>query len=65
MSPWVRLLEKLTRTPHRLDDSARVRIAAEELKESSSKLSRTLHKLLESPDPIAALSMYSRSEFNR
>lgn len=61
MSPWIRLIEKLTGAPHKVDDSARVRLAAEAVKESSDRLQR----YFERAHPIAMLGMYSRSELNK
>jgi hypothetical protein len=46
MTTWVRLWEKLTGRPHRLDDSNRVRMAAEKLRESASKI-----------DPLVAIAL--------
>jgi hypothetical protein len=61
MSPWIRLLEKLAGSPHRKDDSERVHVAVEAVKESTGRL----RIYLELADPIAALSMYSRSELHK
>jgi hypothetical protein len=61
MSPWIRLLEKLAGSPHRKADSEKVHVAAEAVKESSTRLLMCL----ELADPISALAMYSRSELNK
>jgi hypothetical protein len=50
MSTWVRLWEKLTGRPHRLNDSERVHVAAERLRERTSILSAKL-------DPLIAIAI--------
>jgi hypothetical protein len=51
MTLLVRLWEKLTGKPHRLDDSARVHRAARHLKESAARL-----------DPLLAIALNFSSE---
>jgi hypothetical protein len=55
MTIWVRLWEKLTGRPHRLDESDRVHVAAERLKERTSILCAKL-------DPLIAISIHFNEE---
>jgi hypothetical protein len=50
MTTWVRLWEKLTGRPHRLNDSERVHVARQRLKERTSILSAKL-------DPLIAIAI--------
>lgn len=51
----VRLMEKITGTPHRHENAQRVSVAAAELTESTRQLSASLMPYLESDDPLVAL----------
>jgi hypothetical protein len=58
MSPWVRLLEKLARVPHRCADSDRVHEAAIEMGHAATRL----RACLELQDPVAATAVFFLSE---
>lgn len=62
MSWTVRLIEKLTGTPHRHDNAARVSLAADQLTESTRQLTANLKPYLESDDPLVSLM---QDVFNR
>jgi hypothetical protein len=58
MSPWIRLLEKLGRIPHKQEDSDRVHEAATALEHSKDRL----RIYLELGDPIAATAVFFLTE---
>lgn len=55
MSWTVRLIEKITGTPHRHENATRVSLATDELTQSTRLLSAHLKPYLESDDPLVSL----------
>ncbi len=55
MTLLVRLLEKLTGSPHRHDNASRVRTATAQLSHTVDDFSATLKQYETAPDPLVAL----------